>query len=385
MRFQFGSNGNDPYRPAVPSDPLSYNLGYDGFAIDNIHIEDRNRIILAENFTNDNAAGLQAPVPFINQIDFVNFRAAQTPKEIVKIEYHTTIGNGASAAVDAINKQDPADPAARAAFYGVTSAYQGFLDGTSKGANDKGTIQIDTLAAHWADSRFDSRSLVTSPIDIGVQALTPTSKHKGSFRIFGKIHSTQDLNPKGKYVIQVAVVEQLVNKIFAPYADSSSYVLRKLLPDASGIPLTIKTKNQDQVLDTLTWKIDSLSNIDPSYLYAIVFVQDVQNNFDVLQSSALTAIPFTLPVTGTENIFEITKVYPNPSDQEFTIQLPSPAQQSMKLTLANQLGQFTEVGAINEGEQSKKISTLGLADGVYILQLGSNGTALRTKVVVLHK
>jgi len=241
------------------------------------------------------------------------------------------------------------------------------------------------LAAHWADSRFDSRSLVTSPIDIGVQALAPPSKHKGSLRIFGKIHSTQDLNPKGKYVIQVAVVEKLVNKIFAPYADSSSYVLRKLLPDASGIPLTIKTKNQDQVLDTLTWKIDSLSNIDPAYLYAVVFVQDVQNNFDVLQSSALTQIPFTQPVTGTEKIFEITKVYPNPSDQEFTIELPSPAQQSMKLTMANQLGQFTEVGAINEGEQSKKISTLGLAEGVYILQLGSNGTALRTKVVVLHK
>ena len=79
------------------------------------------------------------------------------------------------------------------------------------------------------------------------------------------------------------------------------------------------------------------------------------------------------------------KVYPNPSDQEFTIELPSPAQQSMKLTMANQLGQFTEVGALGEGEQSKKISTQGLAEGVYILQLGSNGNALRTKVVVLHK
>ena len=57
----------------------------------------------------------------------------------------------------------------------------------------------------------------------------------------------------------------------------------------------------------------------------------------------------------------------------------------MKLTMANQLGQFTEVGAIGEGEQSKKVSTQGLAEGVYILQLGSNGNALRTKVIVLHK
>jgi len=53
--------------------------------------------------------------------------------------------------------------------------------------------------------------------------------------------------------------------------------------------------------------------------------------------------------------------------------------------MANQLGQFTEVGTIGEGESNKKINTQGLAEGVYILQLGSNGNALRTKVVVLHK
>jgi hypothetical protein len=52
--------------------------------------------------------------------------------------------------------------------------------------------------------------------------------------------------------------------------------------------------------------------------------------------------------------------------------------------MANQLGEFTELGSFAEGEQTKIIKTGGLTAGVYILQMGSSDNAIRTKVIVLH-
>jgi len=165
---------------------------------------------------------------------------------------------------------------------------------------------------------------------------------------------------------------------------SFGYVLKKMLPNAAGTKFMnpIKAGVPVQVpVGSFKWIPE---NLHSNTLTVVVFLQN-EDTKEVYQAF-IQDVPAPAPVTeiipiSADNI----KVYPNPSDQEFTIELPSPAQQNMKLTMANQLGQFTEIGAINEGEQSKKISTQGLADGVYILQLGSNGNALRTKVVVLHK
>ncbi|HEV8515327.1 MAG TPA: T9SS type A sorting domain-containing protein, partial [Cyclobacteriaceae bacterium] len=155
-------------------------------------------------------------------------------------------------------------------------------------------------------------------------------------------------------------------------------------PNAAGTKFTNAIKaGVPASAGTFKWIPDNIHNTDS--LTVVVFLQN-EDTKEVYQAFIKTVKTPTSVVTGIEPIsVENIKVYPNPSDQEFTIELSSPAQESLKLTMANQVGQFTEVGAIGEGEQSKKISTQGLAEGVYILQLGSNGNALRTKVVVLHK
>jgi len=161
------------------------------------------------------------------------------------------------------------------------------------------------------------------------------------------------------------------------------YVLNKMLPNAAG------TKYKQTLVQGTPVHAGPFKWI-PEKLYSdklavVLFLQN-ENSKEIYQAELFQHLTPPTPVTGLEALTaDNIRVYPNPSDQEFTIELPSPAQENMKLTMANQLGQFTEVGVINEGEQSRKISTQGLAEGVYILQLGSNGNALRTKVVVLHK
>jgi hypothetical protein len=364
VRFMFGSNGNDPAR--YDSTGTVY-LGYDGFALDNIHIENRNRIMLAEDFTNTVSSNAD-----VNLTNFIDFKDVQTPTEVVKIVYHTTFGNSASA-TDPFNALNPSDPAARAAFYGVTTPFKGLLDGYTKGA-------IDTLKTHWADQYFDSRSLVTSPIDLTLRAYKPNAIDTFGFRIYSKIHSTQDLDTTGVYKAIVAIVE----KVSDGSINDGSYVLRKLLPNPAGIPLTIKLKNSDQVLDTLSWTVANNSGINPDSLYAILFVQDIQNKFEVLQSSSFVKIPAPPLITGIEIKEKSIHVYPNPADQELTIELPTATKESMSIRMANQLGQFTEMGSFGEGEKRKTISTSDLLAGVYILQLGSSSNAIRTKVIILH-
>jgi hypothetical protein len=157
-----------------------------------------------------------------------------------------------------------------------------------------------------------------------------------------------------------------------------------MLPNAAGTKFTNPIKAGVPVsAGSFKWVPDNLHNSDS--LTVVVFLQNEETK-EVYQAFVKSFPAPTSVITAIEPITaDNIKVYPNPSDQEFTIELPSPAQQSMNITLANQLGQFTEMGTLGEGAQSKRISTQGLAEGVYILQLGSNGNALRTKVVVLHK
>lgn len=363
LRFVFGSN-----KTADPS-----NKKYEGFGIDKVVIQNSNRTVLAESFTND--SGTMGTNPVItgqmNQNSFMNFQGSVSQQALVKIEYHTNFGGA-----DAANALNPADPQARAAFYGIVAPFKGFIDGSdgmsSSNYNFAGRISSGSLVnPSNSDNYFATRALVPSPLLIDLT----TSSNANTVTINASINALSALAPRiasnNRYLVQMAIIENVNGKS----------VLRKLLPDASGTPLTALTASSNQAI-TYLW--ESSAPINPANLSAICFVQD-QTNKDVLQA-AIVSLPTTSVVTAIEPISaDNIRVYPNPSDQEFTIELPSPAQQSMKLTMANQLGQFTEVGVISEGEQSKKISTQGLAEGVYILQLGSNGNALRTKVVVLHK
>jgi hypothetical protein len=350
IRFLFGSGRN--------IDPT--NSAHNGFGIDNVIIENSNRTVLAENFIN-NAAVNSGTV----STNFISFKSSAVPLSLLKIQYHTSFGGA-----DAINALNSADPQARAAFYGVTSSFKGFIDAYSNGQLSTGPTNNPT----WGDERFDERALTPSPLTIDITP--PFIPSSADSTTFVKIKATIKIGGgnlpigSGRYLIQMAIVEDV----------SGEPVLRKLLPNAAGKLLTAVTANATQSISYI-WQ--SSAPINPSKLSAICFVQDLLTK-EVLQASSAT-MPTTTIVTGIEPLTEndIT-IFPNPANQEFTLQLPKIATQKVAIKLIDQLGKEIDTYSIGLGEKEQTISTRDLAAAIYILQIETAQGTVRKKVMVAH-
>jgi uncharacterized repeat protein (TIGR03803 family) len=86
----------------------------------------------------------------------------------------------------------------------------------------------------------------------------------------------------------------------------------------------------------------------------------------------------------TTEINEIV-IYPNPSNNEFSIQLPAPATEATPVKLTDQLGKEVSRFSFHIGEQNKTISTSDLLTGLYILQVETGGKNSYKKVMVVHE
>jgi hypothetical protein len=350
IRFVFGSN---------PDNPSGI---YDGFAIDNFAIESRNRTILAENFTNLTNRS-QADN---NNIPLRAFANTKTRNELVTLQYHTSLGGE-----DEIFQANVIDPNARAAFYGVTSPYVGYLDGISRGLfGDDRTKPV----LPWVVNEFDSRSLEPAPLTILIQQ--PTVNTDGMFTITTtvRIDSATSLDSNEQYVVHVAVAEQQVG--------SETYVLRKLLPSATGTPLTILNSLESQ---NITVSYDLHNVLDKSKIAVIVFVQGLRSK-RVLQTGLRENILAPDVVTDVEGGFdEAIGIYPNPADQSFSMELAQPVKERTSVVLYDQVGKVSHKTWFEKGESRKLIDTSKLAAGMYLLQVDSNKGMTRKKVMVVHQ
>jgi len=342
FRIAFASNGDTEF---------------EGVAFNNVHIEDRNRIMLVENFTNVTAAGAG-----------VNNTRFNTPQDdVVKIQYNVSFPGE-----DEINLQNPTDPGARGAFYGIANTDQVvprvYVDGTSGG---KLTGPTD-----WFDQSKSLRSLVTSPLDISISTV-PASTSQLS--VVAQITPNQTLT-EGKLIAHVVIVENPV--------DGNEFVLRKMLPNASGTVLAMPlTTGVPVTLPTLTWQVDN-THVDPANLSVVVFVQN-EDTKEVLQAAMLEH-PSNLPtaiVTGTEPSFsQQTSLYPNPADHQLIIHMPQAARKDMPLSIFDTFGHEVLQRTIVTGEQQVVVNTTSFAAGVYLIQFeASPGVQVRKKVVVTHR
>lgn len=331
----------------------------DGFAFNEVKIEERNRTILVENFTNNTVSNAQA-----NNQSFLTFKDGSSTAELVKLQYHIGLP-----AADDINKQNPSDLNARAAFYGLTNSSslvpKGYMDGSSQG----------NFLSNWVESYFSLRSLVSSPLKIQVTSL-PTDPDK--FSVEATIEATSDIT-KGRLSLFIAVMEKTVG--------SEGFVVRKILPSAAGTELQLPMTTGSVVTVTPTpWEV--INAVNPQELAVVAFVQDIETH-DVLQATLLQN-PANLPtqITGLENESVITdqiSFYPNPVDHELTVQLPYPSQIDVRLKLADPVGKIVYDNTIHAGEKAKTINTRNLTGGIYLLQIenGKENVAYR-KVMVVH-
>lgn len=343
--------------------------GRDGFAFNNIVIEERNRTILVENFTNLEQTD--------NNLAFKSFKTDNTgsfnTKELVKLQYHHASAQN-TAPPDELHKDNPMDQNARAAFYGVTNPIRAFVDGGFGQTSSNYTFTSGPVL----DTYFSLRSLVSSPVHIAIDfAAEPSDK----LNIRTTVQATDALGNPGQYNVFIAIAEKDIL--------GQAYVLRKFLPDASGTPLTSLSKTDAAQEINVSYDmrhITKLPNGDYAPFAVIVFVQHLETK-DVLQTMMREdASPSSEIVTGIETApDDYLRLYPNPADDQLNIILPVPAKEETPLKVFDAFGRQVFEGVFKTGEHVKTIETKAFAAGVYLIQLSTPQGVTRKKAMVVHE
>jgi hypothetical protein len=358
LRYVFGSN---PDQPATGI--------YDGFAIDNFSIDSRNRLVLVENFTNAAAPGAAS-----NNDNFRRFQSAAAG-EIVKVQYHTSFpGN------DPIHAQSAVDLNARAAFYGVTAAPRGFIDGVSNAP----FVFTPPAVVGWDDNTYNTQALAVAPVSMTV---TP-SRDNNNLNVEVTVRAEKENVPGGRFILFVGVLEG--------NAGAEQFVLRKFLPSAAGTPLPALTVGGNAFTANFSWPVDgrSFSAATPAALNlsVIAFVQAAQPNPATQVREVLQAAINTTPVplfdnftTGVEMLSpDAVAVYPNPVNDRLHIELPFEATGPVEVALVDQLGKRVLVAQVAPGASRVVLPASALASGIYILQLRMAQQTIHKKILVAH-
>jgi hypothetical protein len=349
FRFAWASNNNGEF---------------EGFALNRVTIESRNRNLLVENFTNSSAGGYAAGNTAFTDI---------SDTEAVKLQYHLSFPG-----TDAINTVNPQDPHARSAFYGINNSAtlipRGYVDGYSNGS----------LAAPWDDDYRSKRSLATSPLEIEINTTASANPDELSFSVVvDPIVNLDALNAEP--VLYAAIIEESVG--------NNAFVVRKMLPHAAGIQLTMPIlATDDPIENDFVWKPESPGFVKDK-IALVAFVQD-QVTKEVYQAAILRAsainqahIPDPSLITSLEDpaFADKIQVYPNPANEEVNVVLPAPVSVAAPVQLMDAQGRILYEGSFNAGEQQKLIPVADFAGGIYILQISTKENMARKKVMVAHK
>jgi hypothetical protein len=362
----------------------------EGFAFDNFRIGERTRIILVENFTNAGSSDKRIKTEsdyLINDLGTINDGvAALVPGvDYVRMVYHVGFPEK-----DPFNLDNPDDPSARALFYNVTSTPNARMDGlTSTGLN----VGTTNFISDWGTKGFDRRTLELAKAKIDFVQAVSTG---GDYKVQVTVTATSQLDPST--ILNIALAEQQVPKaslsatqqaLINSGEDQFEYVVKKLLPTASGIKLTTGL-NQNGTFTTgeLTWSPDSKWLYAPVHnIVAIAFLQD-ETTKEVHQVAMSAPINDPATITGLENPFNFNDIaiYPNPADQQLNIVFPNRIEVDIPIMMFDQMGRATHSVKAKKGEQSATLETGNVASGVYILQLDLGGGKIsRTKVIIGHK
>ena len=201
--------------------------------------------------------------------------------------------------------------------------------------------------------------------------------------------------PAGNYVLHIAVFEYTTyNNIETNGETEFFHVMKKMLPDAGGSPLSPLISGEEQTASTTyvfngEYRLPNSAS-DPinhatehsveewADLGVIVWVQN-DDTKEVLQ--AAEGELFVEPVSGIANldILAAAKVYPNPVQERATVAFHlAGSTEDMIATVYDQLGQQVMVehlGGFGPGRSTANLNTSDLSAGQYIVELRANSTA----------
>ena len=337
----------------------------EGFTFDNFKITQRDRVVLLEQFTNNGGVNAANDPNRVSNNAINNFLNTSLG-EAVKIEYHLGISGPNE---DPIYESNRTDANARSAFYGISSTP---------------TTMVDARTGALA-SIFTEQTLKDSEVTIDY-IQTPNLPAE-TFNVDVKFTAKQNLPPNT--VLHIAVIEKLIDNnpdaIGTNGETSFTYVMRKLLPDATGTKFSESILENEERTVSYSW---SPRAFDFDQLAVVAFVQN-EDTKEIYQARIMTNptyIPDPAIITDREpSLISQIRVYPNPADKALHLELPVKTRKVVNITLLDSYGRNVHQSRFDRGEQSKTIDTKELSGGLYVLQLETPNGIERKKIVVVHE
>jgi hypothetical protein len=354
-----------------------------GFAIDNVRIGNRTRIVLVENFRNlsntETPAGRSVSNEQHESEYLKSFNPSGTDSSVVKINYHVGFPG-----VDPFNLDNQQDAGARALYYNISKTPRVQLDGAFP------TDATDPLFSAWGENVYNKSSLTLA--DAKIVPIIEKDDNGNSIGI--KVNVTALKNLGENTILHVAVVEKSIEisklssdmqKLVKTGETSFKYVVKKLLPDAAGTRFgTALPHNETRTFpetDNFVWPTLPFYSVDS--LAIVMFLQDEDSK--VVFQTEIVNLKDPAVVTGiVKDPEQQFSVFPNPADHDFTIVLPHPVTKHTMMRLYDQVGKVMTETYFEKGESRKTVNTTDYAAGIYLIQIEGDKGMLRHKMMVLH-
>jgi len=345
-----------------------HNRGLEGFAFDEVLITNRERNVLLEHFANANHNNMDN----INQHVYNLCFGTNLVRDVILVQYQTQFPSA-----DEHNSLNPIPASSRSLRYGLSQPARAIIDGLGFAANSAQSMQLNA-------NSFEANMLATPLFNIRID----------SFQVVGNqanIKSTVTANtdlPIDEYIVHTLILEDSVDYTQSSNAQIQS-VVRDILPDASGVRFHRAWATADQEILRPTWTFDP--NIyNPSRLQAVVFVQN-QLTSEVYQAASTRDISIFLNGLGTAitpqmqaqaNETQSARLYPNPTQDAFSVDFEQPLSQNYDWTLVDVHGRSLQAGKAEAGSQRIDINTYDLAAGAYFFVIRSNQVITQRQVII---
>jgi|GEM_PF-6097032 len=337
------------FRVAFGSDP-SFNEG-EGFAFDNFRIEEREKLVLLETFTNssNNNDALINPA----SRDQINAYF----EDIIPINYHTNFPG-----TDPLNRTNAADPSARALYYGVLNTPRTVIDGISYDPTD--------ALPFWNAENLIERALEENTINIAVTLGAPNTETLDISVSAEALTAIED-----EIAFQVVCVERNITEITGENGeDYFDWVVRKMLPDAAGTGFSEGIAENERISFNVSWKPENI--FDPDNMVVIVFAQ---NNITKEIYNVVAVEPDYFPdivSSIADKVFlnnSFPVLFPNPAKDILNIELDQNLNYNLDWELITVEGQTLKSGLITKGQKFQKVEVGLLPRGTYFINYHLNG------------
>ncbi len=359
FRFAFSSDGSNP--------PNETSRTLDGFALDDFFIGNKDGKVLVEQLINYNSFDAMLQNKFID--DLYDAELSLGSSSINRISYHVSFPS-----LDSLNQSNPNDPAARSAYYGISSTPNTFLNGLTPLNIKSGASQLKVTV--------DSLSLKGSPFDLSLTASNGTSTSKLDIALLIKA-KTSFTSPLLAYI--GLLDKEIVYKINGTDTSKLRNVVRKLFSGGDG-KLIAQNWTMGQTLSVLLKDVEIDVPINnPNKLALIAFLQD-KSTKEIYQNVSIAA-PTVKPrlVTGLDESKDSTIfIFPNPASKQFQFTYFDAGDEWV---LVNQIGSVVQSGkAIQTPNQLNTVNIEGLQNGVYFfkINLKNQQAPLIKKIIILN-